>query len=172
MKALGLDLSTKSGIIGLRAGITPADHPEVIYARQLNAKLKGLERTSEIAAGVLEAVSEVGPDEIVIEDYAFGVKPNKSALVTLVEIGTIVRYFLRQHGYAYCTATTNQVKKFATGQGNAAKDQVMMGIFKRFGFEAPTSDQADAFALAGIGLLWRGALQMPKSHLVVQNLDH
>lgn len=42
--------------------------------------------------------------------------------------------------------------KFVTGAGNASKDQIMMSVYKHWGFEAKTNNIADAIGLAMFGL--------------------
>ena len=40
--------------------------------------------------------------------------------------------------------------------GNAKKDEVRLEVYKRWGFEAPTNDEVDAYVLARIGLAYLG----------------
>ncbi|MFF8817839.1 hypothetical protein ACF07D_07570 [Leucobacter sp. NPDC015123] len=48
--------------------------------------------------------------------------------------------------------TPAQVKKYATGKGNAAKDAVLASVFKRYpDVDVSGNDQADALVLAAIG---------------------
>lgn len=43
-----------------------------------------------------------------------------------------------------------QLKKFSTGKGNSPKDQVSKAVFKKWGVDLPTNDEADAYVLAQI----------------------
>lgn len=45
----------------------------------------------------------------------------------------------------------SNLKQYATGKGNAAKEVVMMNVFKRWNEEFDDNNQADAFVLAKIG---------------------
>ena len=49
-------------------------------------------------------------------------------------------------------ATPTQVKKFATGNGNAGKDEVLAAVIRRYpDVNVATNDEADALTLAAIG---------------------
>jgi len=59
-------------------------------------------------------------------------------------------------GIKWIEITPSQVKKFATGMGNCGKDIVLQQVYKRWGMEFKTSDEADAFVLAKIGTILLG----------------
>lgn len=84
-----------------------------------------------------------------IEGYAFG---NKFTLVPLVEAGTTIRLALNECQVPWLEVAPTSLKKFATGSGNTKKEMILMQVFKRWGFEGHTHDQADAFVLASICL--------------------
>lgn len=63
------------------------------------------------------------------------------------ELGGIVRQTLVVHETVHEIAPT-ALKKFATGSGAAKKEQVMLEVFKRWGYSAPDNNCADAYALA------------------------
>jgi crossover junction endodeoxyribonuclease RuvC len=88
---------------------------------------------------------------IVIEGYSLNMK-NASSVVPLVEVGCAVRLMLYLDGLTWFDPRAPEVKKFATGKGNAPKDVVMMHVLKRWGHESKTNNTADAYVCAAMGL--------------------
>jgi Holliday junction resolvasome RuvABC endonuclease subunit len=70
----------------------------------------------------------------------------------------VVRYFLRQCGYRWLEPAPTQVKKFVLGK-QGEKSQMMLHVFKRWGYEPANDDIADGFGLAAIGLAHAGQLK-------------
>lgn len=68
----------------------------------------------------------------------------------LGEVGGVVRLRLFQRGIPYVVVPPTQVKKFATGSGQATKKQVQAAIKARWGLGITQEDQADAFVLSRI----------------------
>jgi crossover junction endodeoxyribonuclease RuvC len=111
-------------------------------------KARGIERVQLIGQELSEILALRLPNITVIEGYGFA---NKHTLVTLVEIGTVIRLRLTELGFAWGNCAPNQLKKFATTKGNASKQKVMLEVFKHWKFEG-TDNEVDAFGLAAIGL--------------------
>jgi len=148
MKVLGLDVSTFTGVAVVEGG------GNILYTGEINyPKLRGMERCGAIAGRVLRIIEELNPDFVVIENYGFA---NANSLATLVEVGTVIRYFLYQENVPYLVVPPNSLKKFVTGKGNAAKDQMMMAVLKNWGHESKTNNIADAIGLAMFGLCCSG----------------
>jgi len=166
MKVLGLDTSTKTGAVvvdffGHDGPITNGF--KILFAEELeHKKLKDLERCAALAGDVIEIMETHTPDLAVIEGYGYG---NANTLVTLVEIGTIIRYFLKQYQLPYVVVAPTTLKKFVTGKGNATKDQMMLQVYKRWRYEADTNNIADAVGLAMTGGALYGHLDMPKQNM-------
>lgn len=145
IKSMGLDLSTRAGLVVLQLGSTVP-----LVAREIEfKKLTGMNRCAAIAKEIQVELERHQPDRVVLEGYGYA---NANSLVTLCEIGTVVRYFLWQEDFAFEDVAPNKLKKFVTGSGCAGKDLVMMNIFKRWGYEAKTNNIADAYGLAAYGL--------------------
>jgi crossover junction endodeoxyribonuclease RuvC len=86
---------------------------------------------------------------VVIEDYAFGGRG--SNLFGLIEWGGIARMATFKLDINAITISPKSLKKFATGNGNAKKEDVMAAITEKWGYVASTNDEADAYALSRIG---------------------
>lgn len=148
MKVLGVDVSTKTGIAVVETG------KKVIFTEQVEfKKMTGWPRVSSIAGRVMEIREEFQPDLILLEGYGFA---NANTLVPLVEIGTAIRYFLWQEGQEYLDVPPTSLKKFVLGKGVGKKEMILLEVYKRWGFTAPTNDIADAVGLGMFGLCCAG----------------
>ena len=144
---LGIDPSTKTGLSIV--SVDEDGRPVVQKSSVCVPKTRGYERISDIAHDMLALLAAHEPACVVIEGYAYA---NHFTLVPLVEIGTILRWLCVQKGVDLYIAQPASLKKFATGKGNAKKDQVMLAVYKRWGLEFKTNDECDAFVLATMGL--------------------
>lgn len=144
MRVMGLDTSTRTGV-----SVVDKDRNVLLGEQVTFPKLRGWGRASAIAARIMELHAEYKPDLVVIENYGFA---NANSLVTLVEIGTIIRYFLWQENIPYIDVPPNSLKKFVTGKGQAKKEEVMMYVLKRWDYTSKTNDIADAVGLGMFGL--------------------
>jgi Holliday junction resolvasome RuvABC endonuclease subunit len=157
--ALGLDLSAAStGLVALQDRYAEQQPPRVLCERVVpTGKARGMERCSMIAEAVLKALEIYQPDEVVIEDYAVG-KFAGSAIVS-IEVGAVIRYFMRQLDRKVIRPSATQVKKFAAGTSNGIKkEHMMMWVLKRWEHTSLNNDTADGFVLGCIGLARRGKL--------------
>ena len=140
---MGLDLSTKCGIAVV------GENQRVIAAQEVEfPKLRELERCMAIADYIMAEHAEHKPNLVVIEGYGYA---NAYTLATLVEIGTAVRIALWLASAHFMLVPPNSLKKFVTGKGNAAKDLMILALYKKWGFSAETNNIADAVALAMFG---------------------
>ncbi|MEV8339242.1 hypothetical protein [Leucobacter sp. NPDC077196] len=93
-----------------------------------------------------------GPAQLVIETPAFAAK--SASLDRMfggwwMFVATIMRDCLYEPPLL---VTPSQVKKFATGKGNAGKDEVMLAVSRRYpAVEVTDNNQTDALVLAAIG---------------------
>lgn len=144
MVVLGLDPSTKTGVAVVDK------HKNVVFTEEIEfKKLRGFERVSAIAARVWAIIEEYNPRAIIIEDMFVG---HASSAIPLIQIGSVIRYFLWQEGIEYTDVPATVLKKFVVGKGNAKKEEVMMNVLKHWQYESPTNNIADAVGLAMIGL--------------------
>lgn len=161
MSVLGIDPSTYTGLCLLNSD--GSSHTMVIrFADQ-----RGLKRLQLIAQVFGHFLDEHKPELAVIEGYGYG-GPSPHTLVTLVEIGTVLRLCLHERRILCYVCPPSVLKKFATGKGNAKKPEVQAEVVKRWGFECPSDDVVDAYVLARLGLeLVDLGAQMPMKGLVL-----
>lgn len=144
MIAMGIDPSTK-------CGVAVCDEDKILFTAEIEfPKLIGFERISAIVDRILMIKEKWKPEVVVIEEMFVG---HASSAITIIQIGTVIRWFLWQDNVNYRNVHPGALKKFATGKGNAKKDQIMMAVYKKWGFESSTDNIADAVVLAKMGIV-------------------
>jgi hypothetical protein len=85
---------------------------------------------------------------VCMEGYAQGSKFGREIAG---ELGGEVKSTLRRmFAVPVCYPTIvppTKLKKFTTDNGAAKKDQMMLAVYRKWGYEAPDNDEADAYAL-------------------------
>lgn len=137
LKIVGIDPS----LTGTGIAILPSHD---IYT--IKSKQRGAKRLIEIRDAIQKIITDASL--VVIENYAY-CRANQAHQIG--ELGGIIRVLLAESGVNWITVAPAQLKKFATGKGNAKKEHILQQVYKRWGVECRTSDEADAFTLAKIG---------------------
>jgi len=109
---------------------------------------KGVERLRWIRDSVLELAA--GADLVVLEGYSFASKGR--AVVSIGELGGVVRLALHEAGLPVVVIPPSSRAKYATGRGNAPKDQVLAEAIRRLGYDGHSHDEADALWLRCMAL--------------------
>ena len=136
-KILGLDLSlTATGI-----------YCDTCKGSVYKPKSKGVERLRDISNEIATHFGHV--DVAIIEGYSFGSQGR--ATFNIGELGGVVRLSLFYAGVPFVEAAPSLLKKFATGKGNANKDEVLASAIRKFKFTGTDNNEADAFILNRIG---------------------
>lgn len=155
IRVLGLDLSTKAGIAVCSGDPTTGDRARVVHTlRPTFPKLSGMARVNAIASTIQETIAEYKPAFVIAEGYA--VSKFGGAVIALHEVGAVVRFFLWQEELPYFDVSPTTIKKFVMGSGAASKDQMILGVFKKYDYTPATNDEADAVGLAMFGLALAG----------------
>jgi crossover junction endodeoxyribonuclease RuvC len=139
VRIIGVDASlTGTGIAILQDGETTTE--------RLDNELKGVKRLVYLRDCITRIAA--GADLVTLEGYAFA-RPNQAHQIG--ELGGVLRVALHEAGIKVLEVAPAAVKKFATGKGNANKEAIAVGVFKRWKREFATNDETDAFVLAQIG---------------------
>lgn len=144
---VGLDLSlTGTGI----ASAIPFGEP---FVRTLDPRTRrGYERISFIRDSVLQATKE--SSLVVIEDLSFG--SNDPSAQERAGLSYLIRYALWRQNVGFVMVAPTSLKKFVTSSGAAKKENMILEVFKRWGFSAKDNNQADAYGLMRIGMVLQG----------------
>lgn len=105
---------------------------------------------------------------VVIEGPAFGM--NNKATHELAGLWWALVVRLAEQGNQVAVMSPGQLKKFATGRGNAKKPDLRMALYQRAGLDVRSDDEVDAFWLRQAGLVRQGhpdALSLPKLQTAV-----
>ena len=118
-------------------GLTPMDEIKrfIDLFQRVHAEI------GQIAAG--------RPVCVIMEDFAFS-QPHQMA--ALGGLGWHFRIMMSRTNWHFCACGTGTLKKVATGKGSGEKAMVILGIYKRWTFEASDNNIADAYVLARISL--------------------
>jgi crossover junction endodeoxyribonuclease RuvC len=156
---VGLDPSTKTGVAIIHAEKNSA---KVLATKETFSPkdMERMDRCAHIAEQIVPLLEEHKPDLAVIEDYGYA---NSNSLVILVEIGTVLRYFVRQLEITSLYVPPTSLKKFITGDGTSSKNQIGVHVYKKYGFEHPSDNVIDAYALAKFGQAWLGLMDLTKA---------
>jgi len=108
-----------------------------------------------IAEGVVSVAVDNDVEFAVVEGY---IHAGRFVNYVQYEIGAIIRCYLMDAGIPVCEAAPTAVKKFLTGRGQrVSKKQMVAAAKKLWGFEGKDDNQADALAIAYMGLVLDGA---------------
>jgi len=123
-------------------------------------KLRGPERLKWIRYEVIKLMCHA--ELAVLEGYSFGSKGR--AVVSIGELGGVIRYTLFERGEPYIEIPPACLKKYATGRGNASKDDVLQAGVIRSGHIFTDNNACDAWWLHQMAL----AHYAPGSPLLVK----
>jgi Holliday junction resolvasome RuvABC endonuclease subunit len=59
----------------------------------------------------------------------------------------ILEEFCEQSGIQYSASSASEIKKFATGKGNASKDEMIQAAKDKYGYDGSDDNEADAIHL-------------------------
>lgn len=137
MNTLALDLSLTASGWACTSGASGVLVPPKPVSR-------GIPRIQWARRAVLDLVD--GIDLVVIEGYAFGVQ-GQQGHISLGELGGVIRVSLADRNIPFVEVPPACVKLFATGKGNAKKDDVFAAAIRRLGYAGNDHNEADALWL-------------------------
>lgn len=108
--------------------------------------LRGMERLTFIASELLNHAAR--SDVVVLEGYAFA-RPNQAH--QLGELGGVARLMLYQTGLPYIEVAPAALKAYATGKGNAKKEDVLAAAIRKLDYTGSNHNESDALWLWHIG---------------------
>ena len=143
LRITGLDLSfTATGIS------SPDGHLELVKTKPAPGSIGTVMRCRTIANAIRSELRRTETTHVVVEGFAYGRAEQAHQMGGL---GYIVRLMLVECGIPYVDVAPASLKKFATGSGNASKDQVISDAIRQFGFPGSDNNLADAWCLRMMG---------------------
>lgn len=146
LNLMGLDLSLTS------TGYSCGDVNGVIASR-----LTGVERLIEISENIIKTILNLNVDIVLIEGYSFASRSGQA--FSIGELGGVVRVAIKKIDKPYIEIPPTCRAKFATGRGNASKNEVISAISARTGIvwgNPGADDKCDAWILEQMGLSYLG----------------
>lgn len=143
---VGIDPSTKTGLSILynKHSEFYDGHTEGFVEEITTSKTTDIERFEDIAIQILNHLEH--DDVICIEGFSYGSKGQGVSIQ--YGLGWIIRYMLHNEGFEVIEVPPTSVKKFATGKGNISKDNMVLPIYKHWGFESDSDNIRDAYVLS------------------------
>lgn len=160
MRFVGLDLSTRTGLVILD------ESGNVLTEKEITSKIKeDPQRMIDLTEQVLSHLEK--DDVIAIEGFSYGSRGKGIAFQ--FGYGYSVQIALYTNDFNYLIVTPSQVKKYATGKGNASKDNMILPIYKKWGYEHESDNVRDAFVLAQIARATKTSVELTKYQKEVIN---
>jgi crossover junction endodeoxyribonuclease RuvC len=150
MRYVGIDPSTRTGLVILD------EDGEVITQKEIT----GIGKVDPKRMGTLiqDLVKHVKKDDVIaIEGFSYGSQGQGTSFQ--YGLGNSIRIALWARKYDYLDIAPSQLKKFATGKGNAAKAAMIKPIKDNWGFSSSSDNITDAFVLAKIAYAVRNSDQ-------------
>lgn len=145
LAVVGLDLSLReSGVV------VSTDKSDEFHERDIISRA---EYIAESILKLIEKTVKTSETLCIIEGYGFAAK---GRVFDLAEVGGIVKKTLTNSKCPYIVITPGQLKKYATGIGNANKEQVRTGIIMNWNTYIENNNVCDAYVLARIGRAFIG----------------
>jgi crossover junction endodeoxyribonuclease RuvC len=153
MRIAGIDQSlTSTGVVILD------DQGNKIMNWAIKSKLRGTERLIDIEERLIGQLKQLNVEKAYMEGYAMGIRGGH--VFDLGELGGVLKVGLHRVGIPVAIIPPACVKKFASGKGNAQKDDMKLAVFKRWNAEFPTIDEVDAYVIARMGLVLAGCQEV------------
>lgn len=130
--------------------------------------MAGLDRLSWIRDSILDLVDpdtrSERPDLVVLEGYSYA---SAHQAHQLGELGGVIRMALRDAMVPHTDIQPGTLKRFATGKGNAKKEDMLAAAIRRLNYLGSNHNEADALWLYAAALEAHGypLAQLPKDQV-------
>jgi Holliday junction resolvasome RuvABC endonuclease subunit len=153
-------------ILGLDLSLTSTGWSVEGSHGAIRVSSKGDERLKDVRDEVLSIIDKHNDPGVVIEGYSFASRNSQSHAIG--ELGGVIRLALYEREIPYVVVPPTVRAKFATGRGNAGKNEVISAVSARTGIiwaGSGSDDMCDAFILEEMGnvALGRGRFAWPEN---------
>jgi Holliday junction resolvasome RuvABC endonuclease subunit len=146
---IGIDQSLTGFALSAVSIAEPKKHITWVY----KSPYFGIERLVDIRQWLIDTLDYVSEDHGIVDIAMEGSVLASHAALVLGELAAVVKmaiydYFGEDENCRYpLKIPPMTLKKYATGKGNAKKQEMLMQIYKRWGIEFNDDNAADAYAL-------------------------
>ncbi len=160
--AVGLDLSLTG------TGVARADGTVAVIKTNPHAYPHPMERINAIMSQAFDHIlgTDELPDLVVIEGYSYGSQSSQAH--SIGQLGGVIKHELWKDRVPVAIVPPSNLKKYATGRGNADKVAMIIAARERLSYDGQENNEADALWLRQIGLHRLGdvrAVPLPQTHL-------
>lgn len=156
-------------IIGIDPSLTSTGYSGCGLVGTLVSKFTGVERLADLSDKLATLLATAPSDVVVvIEGYSFASRNSQAH--SIGELGGVFRLTMHRMEIPFIEVPPTSRAKFATGRGNASKNEVISAVSARTGIVwsgKGADDEADAFILEEMGLTVQGhsRYEWPKVNL-------
>lgn len=144
MRILALDPATKCGWAARLNGFLCSGTWDLTRRRDESDGMKLV----RFRAKLNELAAELKPTLVVFEAARHGATKMQGALVHQSKMQGVLEAWCADNGFEYKGYSPSEIKKYATGKGNAKKELVTAAVQERWGLSPGGDDnEADAIAL-------------------------
>lgn len=142
MSVIGLDLSLGS------TGYCVLGEDKFIFASGVikPKDMSGIIRLEFIANKIQDLIFTTPPRKVGLEGYAFSA--HAAYAHELGELGGIVKLLLHRSKIQCDIVGPTKLKKYVTGKGNSKKNEMLLGVYKKWGVSFSDDNAADAYSIA------------------------
>ena len=167
-----------SNVIGfdpslVSSGFSYTDGAGKVHTGRIRAKTRGALRLDFVADAFENLIDTMVMHHktvplIAYEGYAMGAPKmgNIGRFFDIGELGGVLKLIALRRGIDVLLVPPTSLKMFATGKGNADKDQVIASVADVWGYDIPHNDEADAFVLMQMGLAYVNQRKARKKHRI------
>jgi len=120
--------------------------------------ITGTQRLAWIRDSVCSEIHSAEAELVVIEGYSYA---SQHQAHQLGELGGVIRLALHDDCIPLVVVQPSALKRFATGKGNAKKEDMLVAAVKRLGYQGSDHNEADALFLLHMALLQQGRCAVP-----------
>ena len=153
-------------VMGLDPSLTGSGMAGTGWSQRLNIKGSGVNRLRAIRHEIAKHAAQTDTEVVLIEGPAF--MSSTGHAHERAGLWWLVCEQLDAAGIEVISVSPNSLKKYATGKGNADKDEVLAAAIRRLpSFTGTKNDEADAAWLHAMGDdHFNGVVHVPESHRV------
>lgn len=93
----------------------------------------------------LQEVCKLEQINLIVYERVAGRSAN--SVIHAAKMVSIIETFCEENGINYKSVSAKEVKKFATGNGNASKDKMVVAARLQYGYEGMDDNEADAILI-------------------------
>lgn len=155
-------------LLGLDLSLTSTGYSGMGIQGVISSKEKGVIRLKDISEEIKKIILELKINIAVVEGYSFASRSGQA--FSIGELGGVVRLSLYEMEIPFVEVPPTCRAKFATGKGNASKNEVISSISARTGivWENPgADDRCDAWILEemGFSIMGKPRNTWPSQHM-------